>query len=124
MKKRRGRLNCEKGEICTKMTLENCTGFTHSLDETNQLGTSLPIKTEYDTRFVFSTLPPDPARLLQRVRAHWQIENAFHWVLDVAFREDECRIGWDHAPYHMATLRHIAISLPKQEQSVKVGIAT
>jgi predicted transposase YbfD/YdcC len=58
----------------------------------------LPTKTEYDTRSFISSLPPDPTRHLQVVRTHWQIEHAFHWVLDIAFREDESRVRKDHAP--------------------------
>jgi predicted transposase YbfD/YdcC len=76
----------------------------------------LPTKTEYDTRYFISSLPPDPSRHLPVVRAHWPIENAFHWVLDIAFREDESRVRKDHAP------RNLALNLLKQEISLKVGV--
>jgi predicted transposase YbfD/YdcC len=82
----------------------------------------LSTKTEYDTRYFISSLPPDPAHLLQIVRAHWQIENAFHWVLDIAFREDESRVRKDHAPRNLALLRRLALNLLKQETSLKVGV--
>jgi predicted transposase YbfD/YdcC len=82
----------------------------------------LPTKTEYDTRYFISSLPPDPAHLLQVVRSHWQIENAFHWVLDIAFREDESRVRKDHAPRNLALLRRLALNLLKQESSLKVGV--
>jgi len=82
----------------------------------------LPTKTEYDTRYFISSLPPDPSRHLQVVRAHWQIENAFHWVLDIAFREDESRVRKDHAPRNLALLRRLALNLLKQETSLKVGV--
>ncbi len=82
----------------------------------------LPTRTEYDTRYFISTLPPDRLRHLQVVRAHWQIENAFHWVLDVAFREDESRIRKDHAPRNLALLRRLALTLLKREASLKVGV--
>jgi predicted transposase YbfD/YdcC len=82
----------------------------------------LPNKTEYDTRYFISSLPPDPTRHLQVVRAHWQIENAFHWVLDIAFREDESRVRKDHAPRNLALLRRLALNLLKHETSLKIGV--
>ena len=81
----------------------------------------LPTKTEYETRYFISSLPPDPTHLLQVVRSHWQIENAFHWVLDIAFREDESRVRKDHAPRIFALLRRLALNLLKHETSLKVG---
>ena len=82
----------------------------------------LPGKTESDTRYFISSLPPDPNRHLQVVRAHWQIENAFHWVLDIAFREDESRVRKDHAPRNLALLRRLALNLLKRETSLKIGV--
>lgn len=82
----------------------------------------LPTKTEYDTRYFISSLPPNPTQHLRIVRTHWQIENAFHWVLDIAFREDESRVRKDHAPRNLALLRRLALNLLKQETSLKVGV--
>lgn len=55
-------------------------------------------------------------------RSHWSIENSLHWVLDVAFREDECRIYAGYAAENFVVLRHIALHLLKQGTSVKLGI--
>lgn len=55
-------------------------------------------------------------------RSHWSIENSLHWVLDVAFREDECRIHAGYAAENFVVLRHIALHLLKQGTSVKLGI--
>lgn len=82
-----------------------------------------PQKTEITIRYFISSWTASAQAFLKRIREHWQIENGLHWVLDIAFREDESRIRKDHAPQNMATLRHLAINLLKQEQSVKVGIA-
>lgn len=79
-------------------------------------------KTERQTRYFITSLPPDPRRLLQIVRSHWHIENGFHWVLDIAFREDESRVRKDHAPRNLALLRRLALNLLKQETSLKVGV--
>jgi predicted transposase YbfD/YdcC len=56
------------------------------------------------------------------VRAHWTIENSLHWVLDIAFREDDSRIRKGHAPQNFAVLRHIALNLLKQDTTLKRGL--
>ncbi len=80
-------------------------------------------KTSVEVRYFISSWRADARAFLSRVREHWQIENGLHWVLDIAFREDESRIRKDHAPQNMATLRHFALNLLKQERSAHVGIA-
>jgi len=79
-------------------------------------------KTEVKTRYFISSLPADAKQLLHGIRAHWQIENSLHWVLDVAFREDDSRVRKDHAPQNFSILRQLALNLLKQETSLKVGI--
>lgn len=46
-------------------------------------------------------------------RAHWGVENELHYVLDVAFREDDCRVRAEHAAENFAVIRHIALNLLK-----------
>jgi predicted transposase YbfD/YdcC len=75
-----------------------------------------------ERRYFISRLAADAKRALRAVRGHWGIENGLHWVLDVAFREDACRSRAGHAPENLATLRHIAVNLLKQERSCKLGI--
>jgi predicted transposase YbfD/YdcC len=45
------------------------------------------------------------------VRGHWMIENGLHWVLDMIFRDDECRVRTDNAPANFAIIKHIAYNL-------------
>ena len=73
-------------------------------------------------RYFISSLRSNARHLLKVVRSHWSIENELHWVLDIAFREDESRIRKDHGPENFAVLRHIALNLVKQEKTQKASI--
>ena len=45
------------------------------------------------------------------IREHWGIENRLHWVLDVAFADDQSRLRKGHGARNMATVRHFALNL-------------
>ena len=72
--------------------------------------------------FFLSSLSATDERVEKAIRAHWGIENSLHWVLDVAFDEDACRVRHDHAPQNFATLRKIALNLLRQDRKVKCGV--
>ena len=48
------------------------------------------------------------------IRGHWMIENGLHWVLDMVFRDDECRVRTDNAPANLATLKHMAYNVMRR----------
>lgn len=73
-------------------------------------------------RYYISSLANDARHLLASVRKHWGIENSLHWILDIAFREDESRMRKLNSPENFAMVRHVAHVLLKQEHSEKVGI--
>ena len=79
-------------------------------------------KTSVEVRYFLSSLPSNAAQLLAAVRRHWTIENQLHWVLDVAFDEDQSCVRQGYAAQNFAVLRHIALNLLKQETSAKCGI--
>jgi len=80
-------------------------------------------QTSTETRYYISSLDNHAAKLSAAIRTHWTVENQLHWVLDLAFDEDACRIRKDYAPQNFSLLRHIALNLLAQDQSTKAGIA-
>jgi len=79
-------------------------------------------KTTLEDRYYISSLSGDAEKLLQVVRGHWAIENSLHWVLDIAFCEDDCRIRKGYGAQNFAVLRHLALNLLEQDTTVKCGI--
>ena len=78
--------------------------------------------TTTEIRYYISSLMPTAQQALSIIRSHWSIENELHWVLDVAFREDDSRVRVGFGAQNFAVLRHLALNLLKRETSVKVGI--
>jgi predicted transposase YbfD/YdcC len=60
---------------------------------------------------------PAPEVFMATVRAHWEIENALHWQLDVSFREDAARNRKDNGPANIAILRRRALDLARRDTS-------
>ena len=72
-------------------------------------------KTEQETRFYISSLAADAVRQGDAIRSHWAVES-HHWVMDMVFRDDECRIRKDHSPANFATIKHIASNLMRAKR--------
>jgi predicted transposase YbfD/YdcC len=68
-----------------------------------------------EQRYYISSIEKlDAARMLQRVRGHWGIENRVHWCLDVTFGEDQRRLRRGHAAENFSRLSRIALNLLKR----------
>jgi predicted transposase YbfD/YdcC len=80
-------------------------------------------KKSIEVRYYISSLDTTPQEFLVLIRAHWGVES-MHWVLDVAFSEDACRIRKGNGPENFNVLRHIALHLLNKETSCKRGIKT
>ncbi len=48
------------------------------------------------------------------IRSHWAIENSLHWVMDMVFRDDECRVRTENAPANFTTIKHMAHNLTRR----------
>jgi len=71
-------------------------------------------KIERETRFYITSLAWLANQLGPVIRSHWAIENSLHWVMDMVFRDDECRVRTDHAPANFTTLKHMAHNLVRK----------
>lgn len=86
-------------------------------------GGKIKHKTETFTRYFVSSLTnPTPEAVLHAIRSHWMIENGLHWVLDMSFNEDYCRIRKGNAPFVVAIIRHFALNLLQKNQPKRQSI--
>ena len=86
---------------------------------TRQVGDHAPTTA---VRYYLSSLPGDATVIAAAVRSHWGIENGLHWVLDMAFREDESRVRTGHSAQNLAVLRKLSLTLIGQDRSRRVGV--
>ena len=77
------------------------------IEESQQVGDKISV----ERRFFISSLPADAQKIAGAIRAHWLVENALHWTLDVVFNEDGSRVRKDNAGENMAIIRHITLNM-------------
>ena len=66
-----------------------------------------------ETQYYISSLPLDAARVARGIRQHWEVENKAHWVLDVAFKEDDCRIRKGDGAENVGIIRRLCLNLAR-----------
>lgn len=74
-------------------------------------------------KYYICSIAPNVITFANASRQHWGIENKLHWVLDVAFNEDQSRIRSGYAPENLATIKHLALGMLKKETASKKSIA-
>lgn len=79
-------------------------------------------QTTCQRRYYLLSLPLHAQQFAQSVRGHWGIENQLHWILDVAFGEDQARSTLGYSGENLAVIRHLALNLLTQEKSAKGGV--
>lgn len=81
-------------------------------------------KTSSETAYyIGSDTEASAAEAGSTIRRHWAVETKLHWVLDIAFREDDARHRARNAAKNMTTLRHFALNIIRQDSERKVGVA-
>ena len=79
-------------------------------------------QTTTDYRCYISSKKQSAGYFLRSSREHWYVENKLHWVLDMAFDEDDSRVRKGYGAQNLSILRRIALNLLKQEKTEKTGI--
>ena len=74
-------------------------------------------KIEQETRLYITSSNLPAERMGPIVRSHWAVENSLHWVMDMVFRDDECRVRTANAPANFTTLKHMAHNLFRKVKS-------
>jgi len=76
----------------------------------------------YEMRYYILSKKLTARQFAAAVRSHWSIENQLHWQLDVTFQEDQSRLRLGHADANFSILRRTALSLLKNNHTLKVGV--
>jgi predicted transposase YbfD/YdcC len=93
------------------------------IDSTREIGAT----SECETRLYLTSSPLNATELAPMVRDHWAIENSLHWVLDMAFKDDESRVRTDQAPENFVTIKHMAANLERKtpgRDSIRLRLKT
>lgn len=77
---------------------------------------------ERETRFYITSSTDTADKLGDIVRRHWAVES-MHWLMDMVFRDDECRVRTEHAPANFVTIKHIAHNLLRRHPA-KLSMTT
>ena len=74
-------------------------------------------KEQAETLYYISSLSPDVVQISDTIRGHWEVENKVHWVLDVTFKEDDCRIRKEDGAENDGIIRRFFLNLSRLHPS-------
>lgn len=77
---------------------------------------------EMQVRYYISSADMSAEKFASAMRGHWAIENKLHWRLDVAMKEDDCRIRRGDAAELFSGIRHIAVNILSANKDFKAGL--
>lgn len=69
------------------------------------------IKESITTTYYVSSKKMDAKEALSEVRKHWDIENKLHWILDIAFKEDDWTVKAKRVARNLSTIRKMALNI-------------
>lgn len=61
--------------------------------------------------------------MINVVRQHWAVENKLHWVLDIVFNDDQCRIRKGNAPRNIAIIKKTVLNLLQLIKKIKPRVS-
>ena len=126
--KAHGRIEKRSTKLCRDlgwmMTADRWPGLACVLQVTRERTVLATGNTSTETAYyVGSDVNLDAADAAHRIRRHWSVENELHWVLDMAFREDEARHRARNLAENLTTMRHLALNLLKRDPDRRLGVA-
>jgi predicted transposase YbfD/YdcC len=75
-----------------------------------------------ETRYYISSLSGNAKQMNRAIRKHWAIENSLHWVLDVTFNEDQCRVRTGNGAENLSIMRRVALNAIKNDKTAKASL--
>jgi len=76
----------------------------------------------HETRYYISSLEGNAKQMNRTIRKHWAIENSLHWVLDVTFNEDNCRVRSGNGAENLSIMRRVALNTIKNDKTAKASL--
>jgi Transposase DDE domain len=105
--------------------------FPHAAQAVQVVRRRRPLKSRkrWSTETVYAITSLDasaanPTELADIIRGHWTIEDRLHWVRDVTYDEDHSQIRTATGPRVMATLRNLAITIPRLVEATNIATPT
>lgn len=123
-----GRLETRTVRVCTNMTWLGTRArwkefnFVAEITRERTILTTGKLSRER-VHYIGSDAALSAEKVARLARAHWSIENALHWTLDVAFREDDTRHRAKNTAANLTTLRHFALAVVKRDPTRRLGVA-